>query len=145
VVHDVRRGHRLQGRGEREAAGGQRVHPVEVGLRLRGVPSDADSSQTPLAWSALLSRTIPAVERAAPDAKVLIVGPVAGDARVTALRPVGDVLAAYAKQTAQHYVSGVTHHWVGRQVDADQGLPTADALKSVGIGLGGEVEKLLAE
>jgi hypothetical protein len=84
------------------------------------------------------------VRRAAPDAEILLVGPVAGDAQAAALQPSSAAVLAFAKGSHVHYVDGVSHHWVGGQIDATYGLPTADALVSVGTGLGHEVERLLA-
>ena len=92
------------------------------------VPSAADATREPLEWQAPLTRTLAAARKAAPNASVLPVAPVSGDAQGGGLRSVRDVIHTYATTAKQHAMDGMSRHRGGTQIDSINSLPTVDAL-----------------
>jgi hypothetical protein len=92
-----------------------------------------------------VSRSVAAAKKAAPNAAVLLSGPIAPAARGAELRTLRDAVHGAALATGEHWVDPISGGWVGSgQIDAT-GSVTADGLKAAGKALGAAAAKLLAD
>jgi hypothetical protein len=91
-----------------------------------------------------VSNTVAAVNKAAPEATVLLVGPVAPKDQAATLQPVRDAVHSVAVIADIHWVDPTASGWVGPRVDAENEV-TADGLKTVGARLGSEAKALLPD